>query len=330
RAMHKSLGNGVDPADLIRDFGADLVRLWAASSDYHADVRCSKEIFKQLSESYRKIRNTIRILMANLGTAETDFNPDTDMVAYTDLYDIDKWALSRLNGLTKRVLDAYNSYEFHIVYHEINNFCTVDLSKLYVDITKDRVYTEAKDSLARRSAQTAMYIILSSMVRLVAPILAFTADEVWQAMPHVSTDDKRNVLLNDMPGEVISFTEIEEKYNALFDLRDTVMKALELARTAKTIGKSLDAKLTIYAQGETKALLESFGDELSTIFIVSGVTVTDATAPEGAYCNEENTLGVLVETADGEKCDRCWSYSTDGIHDGEGFLCKRCKTILGL
>ena len=332
RAMHKSLGNGVDPADLIRDFGADLVRLWAASSDYHADVRCSKEIFKQLSESYRKIRNTIRILMANLGTADTDFNPDTDMVALDQLYSIDKWALSRLNGLTKRVRDAYNGYAFHLVYHEINNFCTVDLSKLYVDITKDRVYTEAKDSLARRSAQTAMYTILSSMVRLLAPIIAFTADEVWQAMPHVSTDDKRNVVLNDMADydEALAFTEIEEKYNALFDLRDSVMKALEIARANKTIGKSLDAKLTIYADGENKALLDSFGDELKTIFIVSGVTVTEGTAPEAAYCDADTKLGVLVEGADGEKCDRCWSYSTEGIHDEEGFLCNRCKTILGL
>ncbi|MBQ7354018.1 MAG: isoleucine--tRNA ligase [Clostridia bacterium] len=332
RAMHKSLGNGVDPADLIRDFGADLVRLWAASSDYHADVRCSKEIFKQLSEAYRKIRNTIRILMANLGSAETDFDPNTDMVALDQLCSIDKWALSRLNGLVKRVRDAYNGYAFHLVYHEINNFCTVDLSKLYVDITKDRVYTEAKDSVARRSAQTTMYIILSSMVRLISPILAFTADEVWQSMPHVASDDVSNVVLNDMPDydEALAFTEEEEKYNALFELRDSVMKALELARAEKTIGKSLDAKLTIYAQGENKAILDSFGDELNTVFIVSGVTVTDETAPEGAYVDEEAKVAVLVQPADGEKCDRCWSYSTEGISDGEGFLCKRCKTILGL
>ncbi len=332
RAMHKSLGNGVDPADLIRDFGADLVRLWAASSDYHADVRCSKEIFKQLSESYRKIRNTIRILMANLGSADTDFDPNTDMVAFDQLCGIDKWALSRLNGLVKRVREAYNTYAFHLVYHEINNFCTVDLSKLYVDITKDRVYTEAKDSVARRSAQTTMYVILSSMVRLLAPILAFTADEVWQAMPHVASDDTRNVVLNDMPDydEALAFTAEEEKYNALFALRDSVMKALELARAEKVIGKSLDAKLTIYASGENKVILDGFADELPTVFIVSGVTVADGSAPEGAYMDEDAKVAVLVEPADGEKCDRCWSYSTEGISDGEGFLCKRCKTILGL
>ena len=329
RAMHKSLGNGVDPADLIRDFGADLVRLWAASSDYHADVRCSKEIFKQLSESYRKIRNTIRILMANLGSADTDFDPNTDMVAPEELCSIDKWALSRLNGLVKRVREAYNTYAFHLVYHEINNFCTVDLSKLYVDITKDRVYTEAKDSVARRSAQTTMYIILSSMVRLIAPILAFTADEVWQSMPHVASDDTRNVVLNDND-EAMAFTAEEEKYNALFDLRDSVMKALELARAEKTIGKSLDAKLTIYAGSEIRAILDSFGNELTTVFIVSGVTVSNGAAPAGAYQDEDAKVAVLVEPADGEKCDRCWSYSTEGISDGEGFLCKRCKTILGL
>ncbi|MBR6776968.1 MAG: isoleucine--tRNA ligase, partial [Clostridia bacterium] len=166
RAMHKSLGNGVDPADLIKDFGADIVRLWAASSDYHADVRCSKEIFSQLSESYRKIRNTVRILMANV----SDFDPDNDMVAVSELYDIDKWALSRLNKLVKNVIDSYNTYAFHVAYHEINNFCSVELSKLYVDITKDRVYTDAKDGKGRRAAQSTMYIILSALTRLLAPI----------------------------------------------------------------------------------------------------------------------------------------------------------------
>ncbi|MBO5914526.1 MAG: isoleucine--tRNA ligase, partial [Clostridia bacterium] len=178
RAMHKSLGNGVDPADLIKDFGADIVRLWASSSDYHADVRCSKEIFKQLSESYRKLRNTLRILLANLGSPDTDFDPNRDMVAPEALTDIDKWAVSRLNKLVKRVREAYDNYQFHIIYHDIHNFCSIDMSKLYIDITKDRLYCESKNDPARRSTQTAMYIIVNALTKLLAPILSFTAEEV--------------------------------------------------------------------------------------------------------------------------------------------------------
>ena len=322
RAMHKSLGNGVDPADLIKDFGADIVRLWAASSDYHADVRCSKEIFSQLSESYRKIRNTVRILMANLGSAETDFDPNRDMVSYDKLFDIDKWALSRLNGMVKRVRDAYDTYAFHLVYHEINNFCTVDMSKLYVDITKDRVYTEAKDSVARRAAQTTMYIILSSLVRLLAPILAFTADEAWLSMSHTESDDARNVMLNDMPEymDELNFADIEARYEKLFELRDGIMKSLEEARAEKIIGKSLDAKLTItVSDPETLSLLTSFSkEELETVFIVSGVSVC------------EGNDSVKVDAADGCKCVRCWKYSDNGIDTEGGFLCIRCKDTLGI
>ena len=322
RAMHKSLGNGVDPADLIKDFGADIVRLWAASSDYHADVRCSKEIFAQLSEAYRKIRNTLRILMANLGTAETDFDPNKDMVDINELYDIDKWALSRLNNFVKTVVDAYNSYSFHIVYHELNNFCTLDMSKLYVDITKDRVYTEAKDSHARRCAQTTMYIILNSLTRLLAPILSFTADEAWLAMPHCDKDDTRNVMLNDMPvfEEKYCFPEIEEHYNKLFELRDDIMKVLEEARANKLIGKSLDASVEITVSDKDKfELLNSFGSELETVFIVSEVTLK---------LGESDNIE--VKGASGCKCVRCWKYSKDGIDTESGFLCARCKNILSL
>lgn len=328
-AMHKSKGNSVYPEDMIKKYGAELVRLWVASSDYRVDVRCSDAIFKQLSESYRKFRNTARILLANLGD---DFDPKTDLVPVSEMQDIDRWILARLNRFTKQVRESYDRYEFHVICQALNNFCTNDLSKLYVDITKDRVYVENKTSRARRSAQSAMFIVLSAMTRLMAPILSFTTNELWEAMPHTADEDATHVMLNAMPAydEALAFADLEEKYNALFDLRDSVMKALELARAEKTIGKSLDAKLTIYAQGNVKALLDSFGDELPSIFIVSGVIVTDAPAPDGAYQNEEGTLAVLVETADGQKCDRCWSYSTEGISDGEGFLCKRCKTILGL
>ena len=329
RAMHKSLGNGVDPADLIKDFGADIVRLWAASSDYHADVRCSKEIFKQLSETYRKIRNTARILLANIG----DFNPDTDTVDVTELCDIDKWALSRVNELTKAVRKAYTEYEFHIVYHAINNFCTIDMSKLYIDITKDRVYTEKADSKLRRSAQTAMWLVLSSMTRLLAPLICFTTEEIWQSMPHASTDNTESVLLNNLPEytDEWSFTDITAGWDKLFELRDDVMKALEIARADKLIGKSLDATVTVYTENdEVYSVLNSFKDELTTVYIVSDVKLVKGAAPEGAFTETVSGIGVKVEVAAGERCDRCWMYTESPIADGEGVLCPRCAKTLGI
>ena len=321
KAMHKSLGNSIAPEEVIVKYGADLVRLWVASSDYQVDVRVSDDIFKQLSESYRKIRNTLRILMANLGKPEEDFNPDRDMMPYEKLSGIDKWALSRFNNLVKTVRDAYNDYAFHIVYHEITNFCTVDMSKLYVDIIKDRVYVENIDSEARRSAQTAIYTILSGLVRLLAPVLAYTADEAWLAMAHKSGDDGRNVMLNDMPeyDEKLVFAD-EDRWDKLFEMRDEAMKALEAARNDKLIGKSLDAEIVITANGEKAELLRSFGKELEDVFIVSGVEVVDG----------ENE-SVEVRTATGNKCVRCWKYTENGENDADGaWLCGRCRKIVSL
>ena len=328
KAMHKSLGNSIAPEEVITKYGADLVRLWVASSDYQVDVRVSDPIFKQLSEAYRKIRNTLRILMANL----SDFNPDTDMVETSELYEIDKWALYHLNKLIKTVRDAYNNYSFHIVYHELNNFCTVQMSKLYIDITKDRVYTEAKESKARRAAQTTMYITLSAITRMLAPILSFTADEAWAAMPHSSSDDTRHVLLNDIPEymEEYNFEEIEKHYEKLFDIRDEVMKSLELARNEKIIGKSLEAKIKIYTESAEKyEMLTSFGNELPTLFIASQVEVINGKAPENAYTEEDSEISVEVVKADGEKCDRCWMYTTDGTTVEDSHICARCKSIIG-
>ncbi|MBQ3099376.1 MAG: isoleucine--tRNA ligase [Clostridia bacterium] len=316
KAMHKSLGNGVAPEEIIVKYGADILRLWAASADFRVDVRASDNIFKQLCETYRKIRNTARLFMANLG----DFDPKTDSVVVEELCEIDKWALVRLDKLVKSVREAYDNYEFHIVYHELNNFCTIDMSKLYIDITKDRLYVEKKDSKARRGAQTVMYIILDALTRLVAPILSFTADEIWQSMPHAEGVDTRSVLLNDIPESgKYGFSDIENHWNALFDLRDEVLKALEDARAAKLIGKSLEAKVIISANDEKYALLESFKNELETVFIVSQVELKHG---------EGDALGVEVVHADGEKCDRCWMYSTETVADGDGHLCKRCAAIL--
>ncbi|MBQ5602223.1 MAG: class I tRNA ligase family protein, partial [Clostridia bacterium] len=326
KAMHKSLGNTIAPDEIIKKYGAELVRLWVASSDYRVDVRVSDNIFKQLSETYRKIRNTARILMANLN----GFNPDTDIVPIEKLQDIDKWALSRMNALAKAAREAYDNYEFHIIYHGVNNFCTTDMSKLYVDITKDRVYTEKADSEARRSAQTAMWYILSALTRLIAPLISFTAEEIWREMPHLSSENKESVFLYDMPewNEAWNFAELEERWSKLFDLRDDVMKALEIARANKLIGKSLDAKITLYMSDETKSFVESFGDLLPTVFIVSDVQFGKGNAPEGAHTETESGIAVLVEQADGEKCDRCWMYTTTPIDDGEGKLCPRCKRII--
>ena len=191
--MHKSLGNGVDPADIIKEFGADMIRLWAGSSDYHVDVRCSKEIFRQLSQNYLKFRNTARYCLGNLDGFDADA-----LVAPEEMLPLDRWAVTKLNALIAKADAAYDNYEFHVVSHAINDFCVVELSSFYLDIIKDRLYCEEKNGLKRRSAQTALFLILDSMTRMFAPILAFTCDEIWQAMPHRSEDDPRNVLLNEM------------------------------------------------------------------------------------------------------------------------------------
>ena len=253
------------------------------------------------------------------------------MIALDELYEIDKWALSRLNNLAKVIREGYDTFEFHTVYHSVNNFCTNDLSKLYIDITKDRVYVEKSDSKARRSAQTAMYLIISGMTKLIAPMLSFTAEEIWQAMPHKADDNTDSVFLNLMPeySEEMNFGAISEHWNKLFTLRDDVMKALELARASKLIGKSLDAKVTIYTSNEEhKALLDSFKDDLATVFIVSQASVSTENAPDGAFAETESGIAVLVDKADGHKCDRCWTYSTEGVHDEDGFICERCRKIL--
>ena len=329
RAMHKSLGNGVDPLDMIKKYGADLVRLWVASADYRVDVRCSDNIFKQLSDAYRKIRNTCRFLLADL----YDFNPDTDALPMNELTGIDAWIVSEMNKLVKNAREAYNDFEFHAIYHDLNDFCTIQLSKLYIDITKDRVYAEGAASRERRAAQTAMYYIVSSMTRLIAPLLSFTAEEIWQAMPHKASDKKESVFLNEMPAfnEALCFADVAARFDELFALRDNVMKALELARAEKRIGKSLDAKVTVYAEGAAFDTLKAFESELPTLFIVSQVALENAAAPADLAVEEGAPIAVAVSAAEGEKCDRCWNYTTEAFHDGEeGVLCPRCRRVLGL
>ena len=319
KAMHKSLGNSVLAEDVVKKYGADILRAWVASSDYQVDVRVSDKILGQLGEIYRKIRNTARILLANLG----DFDPNKDMLPVSELEDIDKWIIAGANELAARSIKNYDEYDFHGVFHDLANFCTVDLSKLYIDITKDRSYVEAPTSKTRRAVQTAMYTVLSMITRILAPLLTFTADEIWRAMPHVASEDARSVLLNDIPtfDESLTFPEIKAHWDHLFELRDDVMKELETARANKLIGKSLEAQLHIAASGEQYAVLDSFRDQLAAIFIVSAVSLESG----------EGEMKVTVEPASGEKCDRCWMFTEDGETTEDGHLCARCmETVKGL
>ena len=259
REMHKSLGNGVDPADLIKEFGADVVRLWAGSADYHVDVRCSQEIFKQLSQNYLKFRNTARYCLGNLN----GFDPENP-VKPEEMLALDRWAMTKLNELIEKVEAAYQDYEFHVVSHAINDFCVVELSSFYLDIIKDRLYCEAPDSLKRRSAQTALYFILDTLTKMFAPILAFTCDEIWQAMPHCKEDDARNVLLNQMNKPFTEYTLGEEemaRWDKLIRVRNDVNGVIETARAAKRIGKPLEATVRLHATDtDSKEVLDSVSD----------------------------------------------------------------------
>ena len=323
RAMHKSLGNGVDPADLIKDFGADIVRLWAASSDYHADVRCSTDIFKQIAQNYLKFRNTARYCLGNLN----DFDAD-NLVAAEDLEELDRWALTKLNDLIVSCRKSYNNYEFHVVSHAINDFCVVKLSSFYLDIIKDRLYCEEKDGLRRRSAQTALFLIVDAMAKLFAPILAFTCDEIWQAMPHRQCDDVRNILLNQMPVDMAAYVLPDEtmaKWDTIMKLRQDVNGVLELARADKRIGKALEAHVSL--QTEDTTLLEACKDiNLSEICIVSSCDWE--TVAEGATVATGTNLPQLtvgVTEARGEKCPRCWMHSLQANSEG---LCPRCAAVI--
>jgi len=323
RAMHKSLGNGVDPADLIKDFGADIVRLWAASSDYHADVRCSKEIFKQIAQNYLKFRNTARYCLGNL----EGFDPN-NLVAPADMEELDKWALTKLDALVKDCRKAYDGYEFHAITHDINDFCVVELSSFYLDILKDRLYCEEKDGLRRRSAQTALYLIVDALAKLFAPILAYTCDEIWQAMPHKDGDDARNVLLNQMPADFASYALDEAamaKWETVMKLRQDVNGVLEKARAEKRIGKALEARVTLETGDDAiKAACE--GLNLAEICIVSACDW--ASAEEGAEVGTGVNFPALtigVSEAQGEKCPRCWMHSTEANAEG---LCPRCAAVI--
>ncbi|MBR1496335.1 MAG: isoleucine--tRNA ligase [Oscillospiraceae bacterium] len=324
KAMHKSLGNGMDPNAIMDKYGADLLRLWAASADYHADMRCSDEIFKQLSQNYLKFRNTARYCLGNLN----GFDPETDLVAPADMAELDKWAVTRLNALIEKCERAYDGYEFQTVAHAVNDFCVVELSNFYLDVIKDRLYCEGRDSLLRRSAQTALWLIVDTLTKLMAPILCFTCDEIWQAMPHRAGDDGRNVLYNQMNA---SFTDrasgMMDSWAALTKVRDGVNAALEAARAEKRIGKGLEARVTLVKDSDENHPPRAFSDEeLADLFIVSAVdVVTDGEKYAAASETPVEGVRVLVAPAEGEKCPRCWKFTTAPDADG---LCPRCAGVV--
>ncbi len=323
KKMSKSIGNTINPDDIVSQYGADILRLWVASSDYHADIRISKDILKQLSEIYRKIRNTARFILGCI----SDFDPDKDAVCDCKLHEMDKFALMRLDQVTNECIKAYENFEYHLIFHAIHNFCVLDMSNFYLDAAKDRLYVEGKDSETRRAAQTTIYKVLHVLTRLIAPILSFTSDEIWKFMPHKAGDDVRNVVLNDFPkvsGEVDN--ELLQRWEKIHAIRDDVKKALELARTEKIIGASLEGAVTVYAEGEQFAFLKSVEDILSTVFIVSSVELVEG---NGGDHKGDSGIGVTVTHAAGEKCERCWSFSeTVGKDTEHPTLCERCRNIV--
>ena len=322
KTMHKSLGNGIAPNEITDVYGADILRLWVASSDYHSDIRISQPILKQLSEAYKKIRNTARFILGNLGNGK-GFNPDTDCVSDDKLTELDKWALMRLDSLIDKVNEGYNAFDFHIAFHAIHNFCVTDMSNFYLDIIKDRLYCEKEDSEVRRAAQTAMYRILSAVARLAAPIISFTAEEIWTYMPHTSKDDKESIFLNQMPEKSgIEFSdEFVSKWDFIYSTRETVNKVLEEKRNEKLIGKSLEANIIIHCGESLYEKYNALTEELKDILIVSGVSASKD--------GNDEVPEIEVIKAEGDKCERCWSYSnTVGSDSEHPTLCARCAAVV--
>jgi isoleucyl-tRNA synthetase len=317
KQMHKSAGNGMEPSEIIRDYGADIIRLWVASSDYTVDVRAGKEIFRQLSEAYRKMRNTARFMLGNI----SDFDPAKDMVDDDQLFEIDRWALEACNKLTATMRDAYEHYDFSRAYHALYNFCVIDMSNFYMDVIKDRLY--CADDHARRCAQTALYRILVDFTKLLAPILCFTSQEIWSYIPKLD-GMKDYVVFEQMPEAKAAADEaFEAKWDRIMAIRDDVKKVLEQARADKVIGSALEAGLTLYCSKEVYDFLNAIPmDELADLFIVSHVDLVEGA---GGVKGLVEGLGVSAAHAAGNKCLRCWKYETTVGEDG---LCPRCAKVL--
>mgnify|MGYP004530937845 FL=1 len=321
RKMSKSLGNGISPQEVIKEYGADILRLWVLSSDYQSDVGLSKDILKQITEVYRKLRNTARYILGNT----SDFDPNKDMVAYEDLEEIDKYALLKLNDLVKKCTHSYDNYDFHEAYQAINVFCVTDMSSFYLDIIKDRLYSTLANSKERRAAQTTMYIILDTLVKLLAPMTSFTAEEIWKYMPKLENENVESVMLTNYPelNPKYENDELREKWKQIVEVKELVAKKLEAARAEKVIGHSLNAKVTLYAENDLYDFLKENKELLKTVFIISALEI------EKNERANEIKLGIKVEVAPGEKCERCWMYSEEVGKDKENpTLCHRCSEVM--
>jgi isoleucyl-tRNA synthetase len=320
------MGNVVDPLKLVKELGADILRLWVSSVDYRTDVSASDNIMKQLAEAYRKIRNTCRFILGNL----YDFDPERDRVHPEQMNELDRWALLKLNKLILRVTRAYRNYEFHLVYHSIHNFCTVDMSAIYLDIIKDRLYTSHQESQERRAAQTVMYDVIQSLVRILSPILAFTSEEMWRYLKR--DGDQESVQLAGWPSaeESTQDPELEAKWERIFKVREVVAKALEEARRSKIIGHSLGASVQLVVSSDWINDLRSVPD-LDKIFIVSAVSLESGEPEDDGYLQLEEVPGIWVKVlqAEGSKCERCWVYDTTvGEDEMHQTLCKRCLDVI--
>jgi isoleucyl-tRNA synthetase len=329
KKMSKSLGNVISPQEITNRHGAEILRLWSSSADYREDMRISNEILARLVEAYRKIRNTCRFLLGNID----DIDPAEcalEKINSEQIPEIDRLALSKLQGLIRKVSKSYETFAFYEVYHSIYHFCVMDMSSFYLDILKDRLYTFGKASKDRRAAQAVLYNILISLTKMIAPILSFTAEEIWN---HIPGSKVESIFLSDFPKvrtELVD-TGLEEKWDELWKIRDEVNKALEIKRGEKLIGNALEAKIILYAGQEQRQLLEKYEEKLPEIFIVSAVELGDSSeAPQSAYSSiEVKGMSVSVEKADGSKCQRCWNWKLSvGKSDDHPELCNRCIEVL--
>ena len=326
KKLSKSAQNYIPPEKVLQNFGAEMLRFWTASEDYRSDIRFSEEILSRLADAYRKVRNTCRYILGNL----YDFNPEKDIVDYDKLLELDHWALARLNQLTKKIGEAYEKYEFHQIVHLLIRFSAVDLSAFYFDILKDRLYTESKTGLSRRSAQTVLFYLLDHLARLMAPILSFTAEEVWSFAPSFPGKPK-SIFLSDFPQENPKWEDpaLLDRWDRFFAMRACVTKALELARKDKYVRNSLEAKIILDVTPDQKVFLESFGEGLSDLFIVSHVEFGKAVGNVVHSCEEVAGLTVAVDKAPGSKCERCWKYSESvGSNSQHPGLCQRCQRVV--
>lgn len=321
--MSKSMGNVISPDEIIQKYGAEILRLWVAATDYRDDIRLGDETLQRLSDAYRRIRNTARYLLGNLN----GFDPATDQVADDQLLELDRWALSRLTRLTQRVATAYDKYEFHTLYHAVHNFCAIDLSAFYLDILKDRLYISAQSSTDYRSARTTLYRIVDTLTRLIAPVLSFTADEIWQRLPG---ERETSVHLATFPKVSKQYLDdaLEARYERLNRVRTEVSRLLEKARAEKRIGQSLEAKVILCPPPEYQELLSSYRSLLPGYFIVSQVELVLELAT-GVDASQLPGLKLQVVAAEGVKCERCWNYATTiGEYEAHPAICARCCAAL--